>query len=49
MSQYYVGIIESVCEGLCNGIWSGTSLCSIVSGVVLACFQSGLFLVFNSI
>ena len=32
-----------------NSIWSGTSLCSIISGVVRASFQSGLVLVFNSI
>ena len=32
-----------------RSIWSGTGLCSIVSGVVRACFQSGLVLVFNNI
>ena len=32
-----------------HSIWSGTGLCSIVSGVVRACFQSGLVLVFNNI
>ena len=32
-----------------NSIWSGTSLCSIISGVVQASFQSGLVLMFNSI
>ena len=25
-----------------HSMWSGTGLCSIVSGVVRACFQSGL-------
>ena len=28
-----------------NSIWSGTSLCSIISGVVWASFQSGLVIV----